>query len=241
MPPSKSKKQTIRQSLGMLGIQEASAFESCGSERGDEFKVVRKIYLQVVLKAHPDKGGDPDAFREIQTSFEMLRDLHAGKRGGAWLFSECLVGDSSAESSSDSYNMGEYDTAFNNMETPSWDYYAEAADAEVPIYRVEPAKSGRSMCKQKGKTSKKCSELPPHVDPETCEALAKRQVPEIIEKGEIRVGSWMEDTGTYTRWVHLRCWRKLAGSCWDRLVCWRQNSSSLLTSSVLILLLLLVP
>jgi hypothetical protein len=213
MPPSKAKKQTISQSLEILGIQDASVFESCTNGRGDEFKVVRKIYLQVVLTAHPDKGGDPGVFREIQTSFEMLRDLHAGKRSGEWLFSECLEEGGAAKKSSgkaqeDTYNMGDYDAAFDTMDTPSWDYYAEAAEEQVPIYWVELAKSGRSKCVQKGNTSKKCSELPPDVDPAKCEDLAKRQEPEFIEKGEIRVGSWMEETGTYARWNHLRCWRK---------------------------------
>lgn len=214
MPPSKSKKRTIRESLEILGIQDASVFESCGNERGDEFKVVRKIYLEQVLKAHPDKGGDTAVFREIQTSFELLRDLHKGKRSGAWLFSECLVveergGAAPSKAQEDAYNMNDYDAGFDNMETPSWDYYAEAAAAEVPGYRVEIARSGRSRCKQQGKTSKKCSELPPDVNPEKCDEVAKIKVPEFIGRGEIRVGSMVEETGTYSRWHHLRCWRKL--------------------------------
>ena len=146
MPTSKAKKRTIRQSLELLGIQDGSVFQFCASERGDEFKVVKKIYFQQVLKAHPDKGGDAEVFREIQTSFELLRDLHLGKRSGSWLFSECVdeqCGASTVASSpdkadqEDSYNMSEYDAEFDNMETPSYEYYAHAANEVVPLYRVE--------------------------------------------------------------------------------------------------------
>ena len=141
MPPSKAKKQTIRQSLEILGIQDASIFDSCVAERGDEFKVVKKTYFQQVLKAHPDKGGDAAVFRDIQTSFELLRDLHYGKRTGSWLFSECVGGASAKDDPTDvSYNMSEYDAEFDNMETPSYEYYAHAADEEVPLYRVELGK-----------------------------------------------------------------------------------------------------
>ena len=33
---------------------------------------------------------------------------------------------------------------------PSWEFYAEAAEEVVPMYRVERAKSGRSRCQAKG-------------------------------------------------------------------------------------------
>lgn len=215
MAPFGAKKRSIRQSLSILGIENTTVFESCAAARGDEFKIVRKIYLQLVLKAHPDKGGDPQVFREIQTSFELLRDLHTGKRRGAWLFSECLGGQdgkaakAKSKQDSNSYDMKDYDTKFDSSEVPSWEHYEEAARQEVPIYSVELAKSGRSKCSQKGKTTKKCSQAPVFVDPRTCYSLIAQPVqPELISKGEIRVGSLLEDTGTYTRWHHLRCWRK---------------------------------
>ena len=36
------------------------------------------------------------------------------------------------------------------MDMPSWEFYAEAAAEAVPLYRVERAKSGRSLCKAQG-------------------------------------------------------------------------------------------
>jgi len=55
-----------------------------------------------------------------------------------------------------------------------------AAEEELPAYRIEPAKSGRSKC---GK----------------CEKL--------IDKNGVRIGSLDLKNGSYTRWCHLSCWR----------------------------------
>ena len=49
----------------------------------------------------------------------------------------------------------------------------------IPIYRVEVAKSGRSSCVQTGKKAKKCGD-------------------EVkIDQGELRVGSFNRESGTY--------------------------------------------
>jgi hypothetical protein len=74
------------------------------------------------------------------------------------------------------------------MPTPSWDFFYEAAEEDVPLYRVEAAKSARSKCQQKGK-AKKCGEG------------------EKIPKGEVRIGSLDEKSGSIGRWAHLKCWR----------------------------------
>ena len=34
---------------------------------------VRKAYLRLALKKHPDKGGDVDEFRKLQEAYEALR------------------------------------------------------------------------------------------------------------------------------------------------------------------------
>ena len=36
---------------------------------------------------------------------------------------------------------------FNNGQIPSWDYFEAAAEDDMPRYRLELAKSGRSSCK----------------------------------------------------------------------------------------------
>ena len=70
----------------------------------------------------------------------------------------------------------------------SWDYYNDAFDVSLPIYKVELAKSSRSKCTQKTKSAKKCTR-------------------EEIEKGDVRIGSIDLESGSYARWVHLMCWR----------------------------------
>ena len=70
---------------------------------------------------------------------------------------------------------------------PSWEFYAAAAEDIVPLYRVELARSNRSSCCQTG-SAKHC------MDPS-------------IDKGEVRIGSLDSESGSYGRWIHLKCWR----------------------------------
>lgn len=78
---------------------------------------------------------------------------------------------------------------FADMPTQSWDFYYEAAEEDMPSYRVELAKSGRSKCKQTSKIGKKCG------------------ADTSIGQGEIRCGSLDDESGGYGRWHHLKCWR----------------------------------
>jgi len=69
----------------------------------------------------------------------------------------------------------------NNANYASYEYYEAAAEEEVPGYRVELARSGRSKCAK-------------------CDGY--------IEKGSLRVGSRDKFAGTYGMWNHLGgCWR----------------------------------
>ena len=90
-----------------------------------------------------------------------------------------------SKSTTDQYN--DTKTSFADKPVPSYEYYEQAAEEDVPTYRMEPAKSGRSACKQKGTACK-------HTDP-------------IIQKDEIRIGRLDPEAGSYTNWVHLNCWR----------------------------------
>jgi hypothetical protein len=217
MPPRR-RKHTIRQCLFDLDVDDASVFESSANSREEEFKVIKKIYFRKVLQCHPDKGGDPEVFRTVQTSFDLLRNLHNGGKGGNWLFVECMTtGSSNAaarvgasaggeDGDEEEYDMADYDDDFSNMETPSWEYYQQAAEETVPIYKVELAKSGRSKCKQKG-AAKRCFVTLPEPPSATAGTLVDLEV-EFIQKDEVRIGSMNLDSGSYGRWCHLRCWRK---------------------------------
>ena len=175
--------KNIKVLLDTIGVVE-EAIEDCPL-LSDEWSVIKKAYFKKVLKSHPDKGGDPDAFREVQAAFETLRELF-----------ECEGVTSFAGSATNTYNT---ETAFDinfkgfsKMPAPSWEFYAEAAEEPVPTYRVEAAKSGRSACKQKG-SAKKCGDASEGLN--------------LIAKGETRIGSIDHEAGSYGRWVHLACWR----------------------------------
>jgi hypothetical protein len=149
----------------------------------EEFACIKKAYFKKVLSSHPDKGGDPAVFRNVQSAFEVLRELF-----------DCGAVDTFASAPSQSKRTSkEYGSHMGDVSgapTPSWEYFSAAADEPVPGYRVELARSGRSSCTAKG-GAKKCGSSESSV----------------IDKGEIRVG-WLDPlSGSYSRWVHLACWR----------------------------------
>ena len=45
-----------------------------GVPKGATPAAIRKAYLRLALKTHPDKGGDVEAFRQLQEAYEALRD-----------------------------------------------------------------------------------------------------------------------------------------------------------------------
>ncbi|KAI9011624.1 hypothetical protein DFJ74DRAFT_645598 [Hyaloraphidium curvatum] len=146
----------------------------------DEFSALKRLYFARVLKAHPDKGGDPAAFRTLQEAWESLRALYDG--GGV---NPAGFGHYWGAGAREAAGPGTGTRAAG--ERPSWEWYAEAAAEEMPGYKVEPAKSGRSRC-QAGKGAVR------HDDPG-------------IGKGEVRCG-WLDKvSGGYGRWTHLGCWR----------------------------------
>ena len=151
-----------------------------------QFQYIKKCYRTKILATHPDKGGDPAVFRQVQTSFEVLRELHAT---GA-------IGDSFETAAQNDVEADDYYAQcwedFGST-TFSWEYYYAATETVEPGYRIELAKSGRSKCKKKS-NQKGCQH-------------GNQPGDEIIEKDSIRVGSLVEETGSYGRWFHLVCWR----------------------------------
>lgn len=173
---SRTRQHTIRECLDKIDVNDEDLFESESLEA--QFQVLKKKYRSKILASHPDKGGDPAIFREVQTAFEVLRDMYSNGK----IISFVLESNKRVDKYDETWQH------FGDMPTASWDFYYEAAEEDVPLYRVELAKSGRSKCRQFGKKMGRC------IDP-------------IIPKGSIRVGSLDEDTGGYGRWVHLNCWR----------------------------------
>ena len=181
--------ETIARCLESCAVDATTAFVSCG-DVAEEFKVIRRAYHRKVLATHPDKGGDAREFRDVQSAFEVLREFY--DRGRVITFrSE----ENNRTSTSDVFqNAADYFAAKEARgDTQSYDYYAEAAEEDVPTYRVEPAKSDRSTCTAKHKA-----------------ACGEQKIP----KGALRVGQINLEAGSYTRWVRLGCWR-IPAKIWE--------------------------
>ena len=166
--------RTVATSLRSVGLQ-SGALADC-VDLAEEWSVIKRAYFKTALKTHPDKGGDAAAFREARAAFQSLRALFDG---AAPTFRFSAAQDTSTEQ-----GFASFDPSAN---TPSWEFYAEAAQEPVPKYRVERARSGRSRCQAKG-SAKFCAH-------------------EEIEKDSLRVGWMNSETGAYGGWVHLSCWR----------------------------------
>ena len=124
-----------------------------------------------------------------------------------------------------------YERAFANAPLPSWELYQRADDNEedddgdgddLALYRVECAKSNRSRCVAYYDASRtgqnkvnRCNGIPTTTTTKTTMDGAVQVKPNvmtgsvqnIIEKGEVRVGTLNEQSGGYSRFVHLRCWK----------------------------------
>ena len=170
---------TIDQCLSALQVTPAK-LESCDDVQ-DEFLVIKRAYFQKALDVHPDKGGDVNKFQSIQTAFEILREYYDTCKDKEFSF---------LRSRKRSTHFAKTFRDFKSRPTPSFAYYSYATDAIVPQYRVELARSGRSSCVAKGRKEMRC----PGGDAS-------------IQEGELRVGAFNFQSGSFGRWNHVPCWR----------------------------------
>lgn len=163
--------------MAAIGVPDAAAALSGCADIAEEFSILKKTYLRQVLITHPDKGGDAETFQATRKAFEVIRKLF--ESGSVASFAN----------SAERPTTSAYTTAGSTTGAgvPSWEFYAAAADEQVPRHHVELARSNRSKCKAVG--------------------IAKHCDDASIEKGVIRVGSMDPEAGSYGRWVHLACWR----------------------------------
>ena len=160
MPPKKKKAggqkraprgDTVRGCLMTLGIDDpAGAFE--GAENlEDEFKVIKKAWHKMCLATHPDKGGSEEEFRAVQAAFDVLKDKKTSGTIGTFA-------SSSAQSSSTSTAFKHASDAAAKAHYPPAGYYEEMREnINVPVYRVELAKTDRSSCFTAGPPNKRAS------------------------------------------------------------------------------------
>ena len=98
------------------------------------------------IRHHPDKGGNIDQFRLLQSAYEYLEML-------------CMQKVSSSSTSRNNINVrrSDFDTTYKDVcerDIPSWMYYKEA-EAEDVEYEFQYALSNRSMCVVSRTTIKK--------------------------------------------------------------------------------------
>ena len=144
-------KKTIRECLETIGV----LLDDENLTLDEEFKVIKKSYFKMILSCHPDKkGGNPEIFRNVQTSFEVLRDMMTKNLISSFYLEQngVVANDYYDETMNDFFSNNN-----NSKETPSWQYYYDAAQEDVPAYKIELAKSNRSKCSAKTKTARKCT------------------------------------------------------------------------------------
>ena len=177
---------------------------------------------------YQDKGGDPALFRTTNASFEVLRDLFQQSSVENGTYTSYLTGQAKAKAAETDIDIDELFKKYsNNTNVPSWEFYAEAEKEEVPIYKVENARSARSACAKcksvSQRAAKAIADSVAAAEDVTAivaaapsrsrgkktsnNAIVQKEDTTKISKGEIRVGSLEKDAGTYGRWHHLQCWR----------------------------------
>ena len=55
-------------------VNNTKYYEILGVGKDATAQEIRKNYRKLVIKHHPDKGGDPGKFEEIQNAYEVLSD-----------------------------------------------------------------------------------------------------------------------------------------------------------------------
>ena len=55
-------------------VENSKYYELLGVEKTATFDQIKKAYRKKALKEHPDKGGDPNKFKEITHAYEVLSD-----------------------------------------------------------------------------------------------------------------------------------------------------------------------
>ena len=58
----------------MSGVTKKSLYEVLGVNKSDTCNEIKKVYFKLARTHHPDKGGDPERFKEILRASEILTD-----------------------------------------------------------------------------------------------------------------------------------------------------------------------
>lgn len=156
--------KSLQEMYALVGV---GPFDAALVEKEEQFRLVRSSYRKRVLKHHPDKGGDPEQFRLLQTAFEYLRDH---------VYAEDAPPLPNIKTKRDDFEETYNEVA--KRDVPSWEFYEEAPEENVPIYFFQYAVSKKSTCT-------------------VCRTK--------IDKGELRIGKLNEDYGSYGEFSKIHC------------------------------------
>ena len=204
--------KTVKALLEAIGLTSTEKLDACDSLE-KEWSVTKTFFRRKCLEVHPDKGGTEEAFRTVNSAFETLRSMY--EKGKITSFTDAAKVDTGADYEANYKTYGGY-TA------PSYEWYEMQAEEDVPKYKVEIAKSGRSACckfgtKRNEYKDKKCPIVPgvTQYKIKTMWRSSKSheaggyndEIPyTLIEKGMVRIGMIDEMSGAYGRWCHRECW-----------------------------------
>jgi hypothetical protein len=161
LPPVDETMANIYECLCTLGVT-ADTFAN-DTSLDEEFNSIKRLYFKLAITQHPDKGGDAEAFQQTHDAWECIRTLHASDGVPAAGFKHYLAPAGRSERGTKRKK--------SDGRVPSWEWFAEAAADDIPAYRVEPARSGRSKCKKplpkpKAKKAKKAGKKGAEVEEE---------------------------------------------------------------------------
>jgi DnaJ family protein A protein 2 len=55
-------------------VNTTALYKTLGVEKNASASDIKKAYRKLAVKHHPDKGGDPDTFKEISKAYDILGD-----------------------------------------------------------------------------------------------------------------------------------------------------------------------
>lgn len=124
--------KSLQEMYALVGV---GPFDTASVEKEEQFRLVRNSYRKKALKHHPDKGGDPEQFRLLQTAFEYLRDH--------------VYANDAPPLPNIKTKRDDFEETYNEVakrDVPSWEFYKEAPEESVPIYFFQYAVSKKSTC-----------------------------------------------------------------------------------------------
>ncbi|EEH51350.1 uncharacterized protein MICPUCDRAFT_43547 [Micromonas pusilla CCMP1545] len=175
MPPKKQKRAPRRRAPGggtiaaLLATLDVPADAlAAANTLEEEFNVIKRAFHVAAKTHHPDKGGDEAAFRDVRAAFDVLKQKFTDASGGSFSYKTAR-----GSKASTAKEWKDASATADDTHRPSYDFYAAAAEADMPLYRAELAKSNRSKCNaDDGKNRHNC----------------KFEDPFKIPKGHVRIG-----------------------------------------------------